>query len=175
MGNFQSGRHLIWAAHLIHRGNAIHSSLDTRRALRRSRRSRKTRYRKPRFDNRKRKAHFLPPSLQSRVDNIYNLVSRLSKLVPLSSGKSFQGFKTGNLLKAIVPRGKKTGTYVGRVKIRQSGNFCIDTCFGKVDGISHKYCKNLQHSDGYLYSAKDLTKGAAFPPIPKGTGFHAVM
>lgn len=381
VGNFQKGRTVIWAANLQHRGNIIHLALITRRALRRSRRARKTRYRAPRFNNRSRKVSWLPPSLQSRVDNIYSLVNRLSKLVSISSiaietvrfdsqklqnpeisnleyqqgelfgyeireyllekwgrkcaycglentrleidhiiprsrggsnrvsnltiackacnikkanttiedflikdpnlqskilsksksslndsaavnatrlaidqslrsfgvpitfwsggrtkfnrfkqhfekdhwidaacvgktgelvlidklmtpltikttgrgcrqfcrmdqygfprtsaksQKSIQGFKTGDLIKAIVPKGKKRGTYLGRAKVRLSGNFCIDTSTGKVDGISHRYCQNIQHADGYIYFTKNLKNGAAFPPAPKGTGFHAV-
>ncbi len=58
---------VVWAAELFHRGARIKHALDTRRAVRRNRRSRKTRYRAPRFRNRGRKAGWLPPSLQSRV------------------------------------------------------------------------------------------------------------
>lgn len=381
VGNFQKGRTVIWAANLQHRGNIIHLALIARKALRRGRRSRKTRYRAPRFDNRTRKADWLSPSLQSRVDNIYSLIKRLSKLVSISSiaietvrfdsqklqnpeisnveyqqgelfgyeireyllekwgrkcaycglentrleidhiiprskggsnrisnliiacqncnikkanttiqdflikdsalqfkilsksksplkdsaavnaarlaigrslrafevpitfwsggrtkfnrfkqnlkkdhwidaacvgqtgelvlidrsmipltikttgrgcrqfcrmdkygfprtsaksQKSIYGFKTGDLIKAIVPKGKKRGTYLGRAKVRLSGNFCIDTSTGKVDGISHRYCQNIQYSDGFIYFINKLKNGAAFPPAPKGTGFHAV-
>src|SRR5215472_9577973 len=43
---------VVWAAELAHRGEAIKKALDKRRAVRRSRRQRKTRYRKQRFSNR---------------------------------------------------------------------------------------------------------------------------
>src|SRR5436190_14815090 len=46
----ESGK-VVFAAELAHRGAAIKKSLDDRRAVRRSRRQRKTRYRKPRFNN----------------------------------------------------------------------------------------------------------------------------
>ena len=46
---------VVFAAELTHRGQAIKASLDDRRAVRRSRRKRKTRYRKARWQNRKRK------------------------------------------------------------------------------------------------------------------------
>lgn len=68
---------VVWAAELQHRGGQIKASLDSRRALRRSRRSRKTRYRKPRFANRSRPEGWLPPSLMSRVYNIETWVVRL--------------------------------------------------------------------------------------------------
>jgi 5-methylcytosine-specific restriction endonuclease McrA len=381
IGNFLKGRTVLWAANLQHRGAAITLVLEARRGIRRNRRSRKTRYRPPRFDNRKRKPDSLDPSLQSRVDNIYCFVKRVSNFVSISSiavetarfdtqklqnpeisgaeyqqgelfgyevreyllekwgrkcvycglentrleidhiipkskggsnrisnltiackdcnvkkanlsiqdflsdnselqvkilsksksplndsaavnttrmavgrslrffgfpitfwtggrtkfnrekqnlrkdhwidaacvgetgeaikidssitpltikatgrgcrqycrmdkfgfprtrakkSKSIKGFKTGDHVKVIVLKGKKTGTYSGRVKVRDSGDFCIDTSTGKIDGISHRYCQNVQRSDGYIYFTKYLKKGAAFPPTPKGMGFHAV-
>jgi hypothetical protein len=44
---------VVFASELQHRGFAIRESLTSRRQLRRGRRNRKTRYRQPRFDNRK--------------------------------------------------------------------------------------------------------------------------
>lgn len=63
----------------------IKQSLDSRRALRRSRRNRKTRYRKPRFENRKRPEGWLPPSLDARVDQTMAVVNKLTKLLPITS------------------------------------------------------------------------------------------
>lgn len=54
---------VVFAAELKHRGFAIRDSLTSRRQLRRSRRNRKTRYRKPRFFNRTRPQGWLAPSL----------------------------------------------------------------------------------------------------------------
>ncbi len=68
-----------------HRGQNIKNSLDSRRALRRGRRNRKTRYRKPRFLNRKRPEGWLAPSLMSRVFNIETWVRRLRKLCPITT------------------------------------------------------------------------------------------
>ena len=373
VGNFQKGRVVIWAANLASRGNAITSSLITRRSVRRSRRNRKTRYRAPRFDNRERAEGWLAPSLQSRVDNVATWVTRLQKLAPIFSivietvrfdtqkiqnpeisgilyqqgdlmgyeireyllekwgrkcvycdakntrleidhitpksrggsnrvsnltiacrdcnvkkgnvdiqdflqgkpkllsiiigvaktplkdaaavtttrsaisrllssynlpitywsggrtkfnrtqqnyekdhwidaacigitgsavqiSKSFRfltikatgrgtrqfcrpdkygfprtsakkqkscnGFTTGDLVKAIVPKGKKEGTYFGRVGVRFSGNFCIDTSTGKVDGISHRYCKSVQRLDGYNYVIQKPNKGSGVSSSP---------
>ncbi|NTW01713.1 MAG: HNH endonuclease, partial [Oscillochloris sp.] len=45
---------VVWAGELTHRGQAIRDALRSRRAIRRSRRQRKTRYRQPRFLNRRR-------------------------------------------------------------------------------------------------------------------------
>lgn len=76
---------VVWAAELEHRGLQVKSALQTRAQLRRGRRSRKTRYRKPRFDNRTRAKGWLPPSLMSRVHNIKTWARRLTKLSPVSS------------------------------------------------------------------------------------------
>ncbi len=75
---------VIWAAELSHRGYAIKEALDGRRAIRRSRRNRHTRYRKPRFLNRTRPKGWLPPSLRSRVDNIKVWVARLMLYAPIT-------------------------------------------------------------------------------------------
>ncbi len=71
---------VVWAAEVEHRGFQIRESLTSRRQIRRNRRSRKTRYRAPRFDNRTREKGWLPPSLLSRVHNIETWVKRLQKL-----------------------------------------------------------------------------------------------
>ena len=58
--------------------------MTKRRQMRRGRRYRKTRYRKPRFDNRTRPAGWLPPSLLSRLQNTITWVRRLSKILPIT-------------------------------------------------------------------------------------------
>ena len=80
----QHGR-VIWAAELDHRGQKIKLDLAKRRAIRRGRRTRKTRYRQPRFDNRTRPKGWLAPSLKSRVDNLQTWFIRLSKICPLEA------------------------------------------------------------------------------------------
>jgi HNH endonuclease len=61
------------------------------------------------------------------------------------------GFKTGDLVRAVVPSGKKAGTYTGRVLVRASGSFDIRTQAGRVQGINGRYCHPLHRSDGYSY------------------------
>ena len=76
---------LVFAAELEHRGQQIKRSMDSRRAIRRSRRNRKTRYRKPRFNNRVRSKGWLPPSLRSRIENIETWIRRLRNLCPITA------------------------------------------------------------------------------------------
>src|SRR5258708_17292262 len=75
---------VVFGAELAHRGNAIKASLDDRRAVRRSRRQRHTRYRKARFLNRRKPQGSLPPSLESRIANIVLWLQRLRPLPPLT-------------------------------------------------------------------------------------------
>src|SRR5690606_2268625 len=75
---------VVFAAEVEHRGLKVKAAMDTRRAVRRSRRHRKTRYRKARFLNRARPAGWLPPSLESRVANIETWVGRLVRFAPIT-------------------------------------------------------------------------------------------
>ncbi len=76
---------VIWGAELQHRGQQIKDALTSRGQLRRGRRGRKTRYRQPRFLNRKRPKVWLPPSLQHRVDTTLTWVNRLIRYCPIDS------------------------------------------------------------------------------------------
>ena len=78
----QDGK-VVWGGELTHRGLAIKSGLDSRRAIRRSRRNRKTRYRKPRFLNRKLSSGWLAPSVQHRVLTTLTWVNRLRRYAPI--------------------------------------------------------------------------------------------
>ncbi|GHO65168.1 hypothetical protein KSC_040600 [Ktedonobacter sp. SOSP1-52] len=76
---------VVFAAELEHRGHKVKDSLDSRRASRRGRRQRKTRYRQPRFQNRRRKKGWLSPSLESRLANILTWVARLCRYAPITA------------------------------------------------------------------------------------------
>ncbi len=68
--------------------------------------------------------------------------------------KKVHGFQTGDMVEAVVPKGKKAGRYVGRVAVRSTGSFNINTRSGTTQGISYKYCRLLQHTDGYAYTRR---------------------
>jgi 5-methylcytosine-specific restriction endonuclease McrA len=80
--NKQSVLHL---AEITHRGQAIRKHMIQRAMFRRRRRSTNLRYRAPRFDNRRKREDWLPPSLQSRVDNVASWLDRYRKLAPIAS------------------------------------------------------------------------------------------
>lgn len=58
--------------------------LSTRRELRRTRRNRKTRYRKVRFDNRKKKDGWIAPSVEQKVDSHLKVIRLAHKLIPIT-------------------------------------------------------------------------------------------
>ena len=58
--------------------------LDEKRMYRRLRRSRHHWYREPRFDNRKRKNAWLPPSVERRYQTHLNLIQRIKCLLPIT-------------------------------------------------------------------------------------------
>jgi len=68
------------------------------------------------------------------------------------ANKVVKGFQTGDMVKAVVTKGKRVGTYVGRVAVRASGSFNVKTEVGTVQGISYKYCHLLHRADGYNYN-----------------------
>ena len=71
------------------------------------------------------------------------------------SSKSVKGFQTGDIVKAVVPNGLKAGEYLGKVAVRSSGSFNIQTKTKVIQGIGYRYCHIVQRSDGYSYNYKE--------------------
>jgi hypothetical protein len=62
------------------------------------------------------------------------------------------GFRTGDIVKAIVPLHlKNAGTHVGRMSAKANGAFTITTSKGTIADIGKNYCRKLQRADGYGY------------------------
>ncbi len=66
--------------------------------------------------------------------------------------KTIKGFQTGDIVRAVVTKGKKVGTYIGRASVRATGRFDIKVAQGTIQGISHHSCTLLHHCDGYSYA-----------------------
>ena len=64
--------------------NDITDLLSTRRQNRRTRRNRKTRYRKPRFNNRRRKDGWLAPSVQNKVNTHLTVIRKAHEILPIA-------------------------------------------------------------------------------------------
>jgi hypothetical protein len=70
----------------------------------------------------------------------------------LPRAKRFFGYATGDLVRAVVPKGAKAGTHTGRVAVRARGSFNISTVHGIVTDIHHRHVRLLQRADGYAYT-----------------------
>jgi len=64
--------------------NDIVELLATRRELRMSRRNRKTRYRKPRFNNRAKPEKWLAPSIRQKIQTHLTIVDKVYRVLPIS-------------------------------------------------------------------------------------------
>lgn len=69
----------------------------------------------------------------------------------ISKQKFYFGFRTGDMIKAVIPKGKYKGIWVGSVACRKRGNFDIKVSNGKRYSVSYKYCQIIQKFDGYEY------------------------
>ena len=56
------------------------------------------------------------------------------------------GFQTGDIVKAVITKGKYIGTHVGRVTIRTNGSF--DVC--RIS-MNYRCCTTIHKKDGYSY------------------------
>lgn len=66
-----------------------------------------------------------------------------------SRKKDHYGFMTGDLVRAVVPKGKCKGTHIARVAVRSTGHFNI----GGVGDVNHKYLTRLQRGNGWSWKA----------------------
>lgn len=73
-----------------------------------------------------------------------------------------RGFRTGDLVRAAVPQGKRTRVRMGPVAVRASGPFRV----GTADGISWRDCRLLQRTDGYGHTTGG--RGASSPGVNAG-------
>lgn len=73
----------LFAAEVILRTDIV-KKLANRLEMRRTRRNRKTRYRKPRFDNRRRKKGWLAPSVRNKVESHLKVIRLVHSLLPIT-------------------------------------------------------------------------------------------
>lgn len=117
--------------------NDIVDLLSTRRENRRTRRNRKTRYRKPRFENRMRNAGWLAPSVQNKVDTHLTLVRRVHEILPVTriivevAAFDIQKIKNPNIEGIEYQHGEQLGFWnVREYVLFRDGHTC-QCCKGK--------------------------------------------
>ncbi|MBU2740056.1 RNA-guided endonuclease IscB, partial [Acidithiobacillus concretivorus] len=70
-----------------------------------------------------------------------------------AGAKSFLGYQTGDLVRAVIQKGKYAGTHVGRIAIRFRPSFALKAKgHDKPINVHPRHLKILQRNDGYAYS-----------------------
>ena len=119
--------------------NDIVEKLSARRQNRRTRRNRKTRYRKPRFQNRVRSKNkgWLTPSIESKINSHFRVVKDVYKILPISkiivevASFDIQKIKNPNITGAEYQQGDQLGfENVREYVLWRDGHIC-QCCKGK--------------------------------------------
>ena len=117
--------------------NDVVNLLSTRRELRRTRRNRKTRYRKVRFDNRKKKDGWLAPSIEQKVESHLKVIRLFHKLFPITKTTievaqfDAQKIKNPDIKGEEYQQGEQMGFWnVREYVLARDGHKCIH-CKGK--------------------------------------------
>lgn len=124
----------------------VSGNITTKKQYRKSRRDRKTRYRKARFLNRNssKKEGWLPPSIQSRIDNTFFWIDKFQSLLPepklhIEVGKfDIQKMENPNISGVEYQKGDTFGFYNIRYYVFARDNYTCQVC-GKKGGILHTH------------------------------------
>lgn len=117
--------------------NDIVKLISTRREQRSSRRNRKTRYRKPRFDNRRRSDKWLAPSVRQKIKSHITMVQKVHNILPVScinvetASFDIQKVKNPNISGTDYQNGEQTGFWnIREYVLWRDGHVC-QCCKGK--------------------------------------------
>ncbi len=111
--------------------------LSERREYRRARRHRKTRYRKPRFLNRRRPEGWLSPSIQHKLDSHIKAVNLVKKILPITkinvevANFDIQKIKNPNMSRKEYQNGEQKGFWNVREYVLCRDNHTCQICKGK--------------------------------------------
>lgn len=117
--------------------NNIVDLIATRRENRRNRRNRKTRYRKARFDNRKRGEGWLAPSVRQKIETHLTVIDKVSKILPVkhitveTASFDVQKIKNPGISSEDYQKGEQLGFWnVREYVLFRDGHIC-QCCKGK--------------------------------------------
>ena len=117
--------------------NDIVKLLSDRREQRRSRRNRKTRYRKSRFNNRRRKDGWLAPSVRQKIDTHLTVIKKIHKILPVSKVKveaasfDIQKIKNPDVKGREYQQGEQFGFWNVREYVLFRDGYTCQCCKGK--------------------------------------------
>ena len=121
----------------VHLRNDITKLISARAELRKSRRNRKTRYRKARFNNRRRKEGCLAPSIKQKIDTHLSVIDRLYKILPVTkiivevANFDIQKIKNPDIIGTEYQEGEQLGFWnVREYVLHRDGHLC-QCCKGK--------------------------------------------
>lgn len=123
----------------------VHSLLTTRAMYRRDRRNRKTRYRKPRFLNRKINEGWLPPSIEGKLNANFFWIDKFCSLVPnpilhIEVGKFDVAKMINPNIKSVeYQQGQCAGYYDVRYFVFDRDNYTCQVCGKSKDKILHTH------------------------------------
>ena len=113
-------------------------NLSSRREYRRSRRNRKTRYRKARFDNRKRNEGWIAPSIQNKIDTHLTVIDKITKILPVSeihvevASFDIQKIKNPDIEGVEYQQGEQLNSYNIREYVLFRDDHTCQCCKGKT-------------------------------------------
>lgn len=139
----------LYASQTELRGGDIVKLLSTKRELRRSRRNRKTRYRKPRFLNRVERKHrgWLAPSIENKIVAHLRVVADICKMLPISNitvetaSFDIQKIKNPEISGEEYQQGEQLGFFNVREYVLFRDNHECQCCHGK----SKDHILNVHH------------------------------
>ena len=178
--------------------NDIVELLSSRRALRSSRRNRKTRYRKARFKNRRKGEGWLAPSIREKIDAHLTVIANVHKILPITNITvetaqfDIQKIKNPEIQDTEYQQGEQLDFWNVREYVLWRDGHTCQCCKGrskdKVLNVHHiesrktggdapnnlitlcEYC-HIQYHQGNIKLPKTIKRGASF----KDATFMGVM
>ena len=178
--------------------NDIVELISTRRENRRSRRNRKTRYRKARFDNRRKDDGWLAPSIRQKIDTHLTVIANVHKILPITkiivetAQFDIQKIKNPEIQGIEYQQGEQMDFWNVREYVLWRDNHTCQCCKGKskdkILNVHHiesrktggnapnnlvtlcEYC-HTQYHKGNIQLPKSIKRGASF----KDSSFMGIM
>ena len=165
-------RRVVQVMELEHVGHTISLKLRKRASHRRNRRSR-LRYRKPRFNNRRKPQGWLPPSIRHNLDRMLSWTRALTQLYPvagirISTAKfDIQLMENPNIQGEEYQRGTLYGWQLRAYVFHQNGHRCF-YC-GEQESSPRGDCEPKGHRTRCLSEGNRLTLDHVIPKSRGGT------